>query len=262
MVAVMNQKGGVGKTTTALNLSHALAMRGFRVTAIDLDPQTQLTASFGVRGMPRGVDDVLLDGMPVEALLQDVRDNIRLLPAGPRLGKVEALAAGGSRRGFLLSEALQRLGAKDDYVIIDCPPSAGILGMNALIAADDVLIPVSSDYLALHGLSRLVAVLKNLEKNLDREFRRWILLTRYQERRRLARDVRDKLLEYFPGQVLTTTVREAVVLSESPSFGQSIFEYKPSARSAQEYRDVTDDFLNGRTVDSGGMHDEPEYAQH
>lgn len=247
VIAVMNQKGGVGKTTTALNLAHAFALSGHRVTAIDLDPQAQLTASFGVQGSPGGVDDVLLDGMPIEANLQNVREGIRLLPAGPRLGKVEALAAGGSKRGYLLREALQRLGNDDDQLVIDCPPSAGILGMNALLAADDIIIPVPGDYLALHGLSKLMTVLKQLEQSQERALRKWILLTRFQERRRLAREVRDKLLDYFPGQVLATTVREAVALSESPSFGKSIFEYRPSTRSAQEYRDVAADFLQGRT---------------
>lgn len=248
VIAVMNQKGGVGKTTTALNLSHAFARNGRRVLALDLDPQGQLAASLGFRGNVDGVDAALLGPAHFEDLSNEVREGLQLVPPGPHLIDVERMHDGGIARGSLLREALEASDLNAELVVLDCPPSSGLIGMNALMAADDILMPVSSDYLALHGLSRLMSVLNKLESQQLHPARKWIVLTRYQDRRRLAREVKAKLLQYFPGRVLATSVREAVALSESPSFGKTIFEYRPNARSAEEYQCLAEDFLCGRVM--------------
>jgi len=247
VIAVMNQKGGVGKTTTTLNLAHALAMSGKSVTVIDMDPQSHLTASFGAELREQaGIDSVLLGDNKLAEVKIQVRDNLHLIPAGSRLGELEQISVGGAKRGWLLHDALKR-SRNQDYIFLDCPPSSGMLTMNALLAAKEMLIPVSGDYLALHGLSRLLNILKHVEDRLKHVTKKWLVVTRFHSRRKLAREVHDKLLNYFPGQVLATPIRENVSLAESPSFGKTIFEYKNSCNGAKDYRDLADDLLKGRT---------------
>lgn len=247
MIAVMNQKGGVGKTTTTLNLAHALAMAGKAVTVIDMDPQAHLTASFGAEVTSQtGIDDVLMGEADIADVRIQVRDNLHLVPAGSRLGELEQISTGGARRGWLLSDALKEL-SSDDMILIDCPPSSGMLTMNAMLAAEEMLIPVAGDYLSLHGLSRLLNILKHIETRLKHATKKWMVVTRFHARRKLANEVRGKLMEYFPGQVLATPIRETVALAESPGFGQSIFEYQKSSNGAKDYFDLADDLLKGRT---------------
>ena len=247
VIAVMNQKGGVGKTTTTLNLAHAIAMSGEAVTVIDMDPQSHLTASFGAEQPDQeGIDSVIRGDNKISEVEIKVRDNLHLIPAGARLGELEQIATGGAKRGWLLHDSLQQI-RNQDFIFIDCPPSSGMLTMNALLAAKEILIPVSGDYLALHGLSRLLNILKHIELRLKHVTRKWLVVTRFHSRRKLAREVHDKLLNYFPGQVLATPIRENVSLAESPGFGKTIFEYKKSCNGAQDYRDLADDLLMGRT---------------
>jgi len=247
VIAVMNQKGGVGKTTTTFNLAHALSMTNKRVLAIDLDPQAHLTASFGIDTHSHpGIDEVMMRNASLSDVKLKVRDNISLIPAGPSLAEFDQVKEGGSQRGWYLKKILSRVRGSD-IVLVDCPPSAGLLTMNALLAAKEMLIPVSGDYLALHGLSRLMGILKNIESRLQRQTKKWVVVTRFHERRRLAREVRDKLLQHFPGQVLATPIRESVALAESPSFAKTIFEYKQHSNGAQDYTDLADDLLSGRT---------------
>ena len=247
MIAIMNQKGGVGKTTTAFNLSYGLTMKNKKVTVLDMDPQGHLTTCFGLdmRSVP-GIDAVLLDGAGIEEVMIEVRENLILVPSGPRLGEVEFMNKGGASRGMLLKNALADKMTGQDYVIMDCPPSIAMLGMNALIAADEVMMPVTGDYLALHGVSRLMSVFRHIEKGLRHNLKKWVVVTRYQERRRLAQEVRGKLLEYFPGQVLKTHIRENVTLAESPSFGKTVFEFKKGSNGAEDYLSLTDDLISRR----------------
>ena len=255
LIAVMNQKGGVGKTTSTLNLAHALAMSGRSVLALDMDPQGHLGAGFGVNG-DEGLDSVMIDEAPLNSTLVDARERVQLAPAGERLAEFEYISEGGAQRGWRLSRALKEGVNGRDFVLIDAPPSAGLLSMNVLMAAEEVLVPVSSDILALHGVARFMRILRHIDESLDRKTRVWIVVTRFNERRRLARDVRDKLLEYFPGQVLATPVRESVALAESPGTGKTIFEYQKNGKGAEDYRALADDLLNERTMH--GQKDEGE----
>lgn len=243
----MNQKGGVGKTTTSLNFSHALAMSGRKVTVIDMDPQSQLTMSYGINqaGHP-GIAGAMLDGLTLEQVRIEARDNLHVVPAGLRLGEMENMTKGGNQRGWMLDKVLKHSAIDDDFIIIDCPPSAGMLGMNCLFAAEEVLAPVSGDYLGLHGVSRLVSILQHIEKALQVNKTKWIVVTRFNDRRKLAREVLAKLKSYFPTQLLNTRIRENVALAESPSFGKSIFEYERKSKGAEDYLALAFEFLEGK----------------
>lgn len=249
MIAVINQKGGVGKTTTTLNLSHALAQLGKKVLVIDLDPQAHLTAGYGVlRREQEGIADVLLGDAELNDVIDEIRENVSIIPAGSRLGELEHMTTGGAKRGFLLKEALKNNINAYDYVLVDCPPSSGILGMNALLASEEVLVPVSGDFFALQGLSRLMSIFQHIEDSLKRKTKKWVVLTRFHERRKLAREVKDKILSYFPDCVFQTAIRETVALAESPGFGQTIFEYKPKCNGANDYMALAADVIDSRML--------------
>lgn len=249
MISVINQKGGVGKTTTTLNLSHALAQHGKKVLVIDLDPQAHLTAGYGVlQREQEGIADVLLGEAGLRDVIEEVRENVSIIPAGSRLGELEHLTEGGSKRGFLLKEALEHNVKEFDFVLVDCPPSSGILGMNALLASEEVLVPVSGDFFALQGLSRLMSIFQHIEDTLKRKTKKWVVLTRFHERRKLAKEVKGKILSYFPDCVLQTAIRETVALAESPGFGQTIFEYQPKCNGANDYRELAADVIESRVL--------------
>ncbi len=245
MIAVINQKGGVGKTTTTMNLAHALARGGKRILVLDLDPQANLTLALGKTDHPAGIGDVFMDGGDVREVILNARENLDLIPAGDRLAEFE-YHAGGAERGFKLHKVLDGKVDAYDFVMVDCPPSSGILGMNALLATKEVLIPVSGDFFALQGLSRMMNIFEYIEGTLKRETRKWVVLTRFQERRRLARDVKEKLVNYFPKQVLFTPIRENVALTESPGFGQTIFDYRERSAGAKDYLELATDLLEQR----------------
>ncbi|MBD3609354.1 MAG: ParA family protein [Gammaproteobacteria bacterium] len=252
IIAVMNQKGGVGKTTTTLNLSHALAMSGKKVTVIDMDPQGQLTMSFNIDQTSNpGIAGAMLSDVPINDVMVQVEEGLNIVPAGLRLGEMENLTKGGGTRGWMLDKVVKQI-TDQDVLLIDCPPSAGMLGMNSLFACNEVLIPVSSDYLGLHGVSRLFAILKHIEKALGTNKKKWLLVTRYNQRRKLTKDVVNKLEEYFSDQMLNTRIRENVSLAESPSFGKSIFDYNKRRHGAEDYQALEFEFLEGyaKTYDS------------
>lgn len=246
-LAILNHKGGVGKTTTCLNLSSAYADQGLQTLAVDLDPQGHLSISLGLKSEHlSGVDEIFLEQACADGQLISVRENLDLIPAGYRLGEVEHLASKGRAQAEILREALEPLRDHYDLVLIDCPPTSGLLNLNALFAADEVVIPVASDYLSLQGLSQLLRTLKSAERFMHKPIQLWIALTRYTARRRLSWQVREKLVKYFPSQLLATVVRENAPLAESPSFGKSIFDYSRRSNGASDYLALADDILYKR----------------
>lgn len=249
IVAVINQKGGVGKTTTASNLAHALARGGKKVTLIDLDPQGHLTVSLGlVSAKLTGIDEVMLGNSCITRQLLIVRDNLQLIAAGPRLREIEQLTEGGAYRGDLLRKALHEQLTGQDFVFIDCPPSSGILVANALFAADELLIPMTSDFLALQGLSHLIGTLRRFEQVLKKKYKTILMMSRYTATRRISKEVLKTLLKHFPNQVLATVIRESALLAECPSFGKTVIEYRPGSRSARDFYNLANDFLEGRVM--------------
>jgi len=249
-IAVVNQKGGVGKTTTTVNLGHALALQGKRVMLVDLDPQGHLSLCLGLYRAPHeGIDSVLLDGQPLQGKAVSTRELLSLVPAGDKLGEFEQIE-GGAERGNILRSAIQQAALDVDYLIFDCPPSAGLLVVNAVLAADDVLVPVTGDYLSLTGLAKLMVTIQRIEGLRDSPLKKWIFLSRYVARRSLSEEVRDKILQHFPEHLLSAHIREAAVLTECAGVGRSIFEYRAKSKSAEEFRTLADDLLQGKLVAS------------
>ncbi|MEQ1527922.1 MAG: ParA family protein [Methylococcales bacterium] len=249
VIAIINQKGGVGKTTTTVNLCHAIAEAGKKVTAIDLDPQGHLAISFGVRIQQQtGIDDAMLKDKTLKQQIIPARHNLQLVTAGPRLKEIEQLTDSRTARGVLLRNALKGMLDDQDFVFIDCPPSSGLLIANALIASDEILIPMTSDFLALQGLSHLMGTVRRFEKTLQKQYKLLLVMSRYASTRRISTQVLNNLKSYFPGQILATIIREAAVLAECPSFGKTILEYSPKSRSAIDFQNLAIDFLEGRVM--------------
>jgi len=249
IVAIINQKGGVGKTTTTANLCHAIAESGSKVTVIDLDPQGHLAVSLGITAQNiGGIAEAMLKEKKVQQQLISIRDNLQLVAAGSKLKDVEHLTGNNSPRGVLLRDALHGSLNDQDFVFIDCPPSSGLLVANALIAADEILIPMTSDFLALQGLSHLMGTIKRFEKALQRKYKTLLVMSRYSPDRRISNQVLNVLLTHFPKQILATVIRETALLAECPSFGKTILEYSPKSRSARDFRSLAHDFLESKVM--------------
>jgi len=247
---MVNQKGGVGKTTTAINLGAYLAYYGQRVLLVDLDPQANATSclkidKYTVRG---GTYEALINGTPPASfILHNPRLKLSLLPATPALAGGEVELVGELARETRLKKALSPLVERYDYILIDCPPSLGLLTLNGMVAAKDgVIIPVQCEYLALEGLGALTHTLERVRGALYPELKvRGVLLTMYDGRTNLSQDVVEEVRRYFPGQVFTAVVPRTVRLAEAPSFGQPISVYAPSSTGAQAYAALAREVLEG-----------------
>jgi len=249
IISVINQKGGVGKTTSAYNIGHGLALKRKKVTLIDLDPQGQMTASLGVNNrQANGADRIFFDDEKAISVAQMVRTNLHLIPAGHVLAEVELNARLVNKGAGHLKKSLGADFAGQDFIVIDCPPSSGFLVANALLAATEVLVPVAADYLALRGLAFLSERLRGYDQMAGGATEQWVAVTRFHSRRRLAHEVIDMLRKHFPKHVLRTPIREGVALAEAPSFGKSIFEYRPRCNGALDYAALTADVLKNRVM--------------
>lgn len=238
-IAVVNQKGGVGKTTTTVNLSTALALLGQRVLVIDLDPQGNTTSGFGIdkQSLERDIYDLLLGEVMIADLLLDtgVR-GLSLVPATVNLAGVEIELVELSNRETRLKQALAGIEDRFDYVLIDCPPSLGLLTINALTTANEVLIPVQAEYYALEGLSQLTNVVAKVRDALNPTLQiTGLLVTMFDGRTKLASEVLDEVNNHFPTQVFQTQIPRNIRLSEAPSFGQPAVLYDVRSRGAQAY---------------------------
>ena len=249
VVAIVNQKGGVGKTTTTANLCHALAELGSKVTAIDLDPQGHLSVSFGFTEQSiGGIDEAMLKEKKIHQQIISIRDNLQLVTSGSKLKEIEQLADSNTPRGILLKDALHDSLTDQDFIFIDCPPSSGLWVANALIVAEEILIPMASDFLALQGLSHLMGTIKKFEKALKKKYKILLVMSRFSPNRRISKQVLNVLLTHFPEQILATVIRETALLAECPSFGKTILEYSPKSRSARDFRSLAQDFLENKVM--------------
>ena len=246
IVAFVNQKGGVGKTTTALNIAAGLGRKGQRVLLVDLDPQANATSAAGVdgSGIP-GVYQMLMGLEPPPDCLVPVPDEqLTLVPASTGLAGAEVELVPLMARERKLATALETLRERFDWILIDCPPSLGLLTINALTAADSVLIPVQCEYMALEGLTRLLETLELVRRNLNPSLEiLGVVLTMFDPRTRLAQQVVDEVRSHFKEQAFTTVIPRAVRLSEAPSHGKSIFLYEPGGRGANAYAALAGELL-------------------
>ncbi len=247
--ALVNQKGGVGKTTTAINLGAYLAHLGQRVLIVDLDPQSNATSCLGVdkRAVQVSTYDALLtEDVPAAAILYNERLNISLLPSSPALAGAEVELVEEADREFKLRNALETLDGKFDYILIDCPPSLGILTVNGLVAAQDgVLVPVQCEYLALEGLGLITQTIERVRASLFPELKvRGVVLTMFDPRTNLSTDVVKEVNNHFPGQVFKSVVPRSIRLAEAPSYGLPISAYAPSSVGAHAYEALAQELLD------------------
>lgn len=258
IIAVMNQKGGVGKTTTSVNLAAGLARQGRRVCVVDLDPQAHSSLHLGVdlSGNVNSIYQVFAGAKPLADVVQMVSANLWLAPADLDLAATELELVDAPGREFVLKEAFRQANAADrfDYIVLDCPPSLGVLTINALSAADEVFIPLQPHFFALQGLSKLFETTALVTRRLNRDLKvSGVILCLYETGTRLAGDVTEDLKLFLTGsdpeapwaqaRVFQTKVRRNIKLAEAPSHGKSIFDYDPSSAGAQDYLNLVQEVI-------------------
>jgi chromosome partitioning protein len=246
---LVNQKGGVGKTTTAVNLASYLAKYGQRVLMVDLDPQANATSCLGVdkATVNGGTYEALLGSGATPFILLNERLNLALLPSSPALAGAEVELVEELARETRLKRALDPLTDRYDYILIDCPPSLGLLTINGLVAArDGVLVPVQCEYLALEGLGMLTQTIERVRAALFPELKvRGVILTMFDARTNLSSDVVSEVNRHFPGQVFKSIVPRSIRLAEAPSYGLPILAYAPSSNGAHAYDELAREMLKG-----------------
>ena len=247
IIAIANQKGGVGKTTTTVNLAASLGVLEKKVLLIDADPQANATSGLGidVDGVEHGTYQLLEHTLGVDdVIVQTDSPNVDLIPAHIDLVAIEIELVDKDNREYMLKEALQGLGDRYDFVLIDCAPSLGLLTLNALTAADSVMIPIQCEYFALEGLGKLLNTVKSVQKihnnDLDIE---GMLLTMYDSRLRLSNQVVEEVKKHFADMVFDTIIQRNVRLSEAPSYGESIIKYDASSKGATNYLNLANEIL-------------------
>ena len=235
IICISNHKGGVGKTTSTLNIGATLAKLKFKILLVDLDPQANLSASLGIRNSETSTVYEALTGKQKLSPI-NILENLDLIPSTNDLSGAELELSAEAGREFILKELLEPIVHRYDYLMLDCPPSLGLLTLNCLVAADYVIIPVEAEYLALEGLATLSEVIKKVQKRLNKNLKlNSVFVTKYDSRKILCREVFKKTKQYFADKVLNTPIRSNVALAEAPSKGVDIFRYAPKSNGAKDY---------------------------
>lgn len=252
-ICIFNQKGGVGKTTTNINICSYLATLGYKVLAVDIDPQGNTTSGLGIdkRKVEKSMYDVLAENISIKDIIiqSQLVENLYIAPANMDLAGAEIEVMVKEKREFILSDELKTVEEKFDFVFIDCPPSLGMLTINALVASKSVLIPIQAEYYALEGVGQLIntinLVKKSLNKNLEVE---GVIMTMYDGRTNLSNEVYKEVKNYFNDKLYEANIPRNIRLAEAPSFGLPIVLYDDKCRGAEAYEDVTNEFLRRQGV--------------
>jgi chromosome partitioning protein len=246
-IAFTNQKGGVGKTTSTINTGAALSNLGYKVLLVDMDPQANLTYSLKLQTwrLDKNLYHVLKGDVPIENVILN-HDSFDILPSSIELSGAEMELVNVPAREMLLKDALEEVTESYDFVLLDCPPNLGILTLNAFTAADELVIVLQSEYLALHGLSKLMDVIQVVQRRLNKNLKvEGILCTLYDNRKNLNREVVGHIRDYFGAKVFNTVIRDNVALAEAPSHHKTIFEYDGQSKGAQDYQMLAKEIRNG-----------------
>ncbi len=247
-IAIFNQKGGVGKTTTNINLAACLAIKGKRILILDIDPQGNTTSGMGIskKGLEKTMYEVLIDDQvsPEDAILKTGIDNLDIIPASVQLAGAEIELVQLEAREKRLKKALDKIRGKYDYLFIDCPPSLGLLTINSLTAVDSVLIPIQCEFYALEGVSQLMSTIDLVKKNMNPSIEiQGVILSMFDGRTNLSIQVVEEVKKYFREKVYTTVIPRNVRLAEAPSYGLPITIYDPKSKGAEAYVDFATEFL-------------------